>query len=156
MKIINGGTGFSSPMTEQEVKDFLSNSKLNIHLGTLDEKGLPNIHPAWYYFDPSNNSLYVNTARNSKKASNSMKNQNVYFCIDEPNQSYKGVRGRGQVKIQEDISHNIPIAKIMAKYLGSLAHPAAITIMDFVRNGSYVMLEITPSYFSTWDHNKIT
>ena len=34
------------PMTEQEVKDFLSNSKLNIRLGTLDEKGLPNIHPA--------------------------------------------------------------------------------------------------------------
>jgi hypothetical protein len=52
------------PMTEQEVKDFLSNSKLNIRLRTLDEKGLPNIHPAWYYFDSSSSRLDVNTARN--------------------------------------------------------------------------------------------
>ena len=33
-----------------ELKDLLSNSRLDIHLGTLDEKELPNIHPAWYYY----------------------------------------------------------------------------------------------------------
>jgi hypothetical protein len=58
MKIINGGPGFSAPMTVQEVKDFLFTSKLNIHFGTLDENGLPNIHPVWYYVDSSSNRLY--------------------------------------------------------------------------------------------------
>ena len=38
-------------MTEDEVRYFLINSKKNAHISTLDERGEPNIHPTWYYFD---------------------------------------------------------------------------------------------------------
>ena len=47
MRIFNASPGFGAPLTEEEVKGFLTNSKLNVHLGTVDEKGDSNIHPVW-------------------------------------------------------------------------------------------------------------
>ncbi len=49
MKILNARPGFGLPLTEKEIIDFLSNCKLNIHLGTVDDKQEPKIHPIWYY-----------------------------------------------------------------------------------------------------------
>jgi len=145
----------SLPLTEQEIKDFLTNSKLNVHLGTIDEKQEPNIHPAWYYFDSINNKLFIETSKSSKKMSNIKKNNTVYFCIDEPNIPYKGVRGKGDVKIHEDIDYNVPIAeKIITKYLGDLEHPVAKLLLSHIKNGDSAILEITPDYFSTWDNSK--
>ena len=145
----------SLPLTEQEIKDFLTNSKLNVHLGTIDEKQEPNIHPAWYYFDSINNKLFIETSKSSKKMSNIKKNNTIYFCINEPNLPYKGVRGKGDVKIHEDIDYNVPIAeKIMTRYLGDLEHPVAKLLLSHIKNGDSAILEITPDYFSTWDNSK--
>ena len=101
MKILNASPGFGSPMTEDEVRSFLSNSKLNIQLGTVDEKGDPNVHPAWYYF--SNNKIYVETSKGSKKVLNIRRKNTIYFCIDDETVPYKGVRGKGVVRISEDV-----------------------------------------------------
>ena len=38
MKILNANPGVGAPLTEQQTKDFLTTSKLNIHIGTVDEK----------------------------------------------------------------------------------------------------------------------
>ena len=155
MRILNAAPTMSLPLTEQEIKDFLTNSKLNVHLGTIDEKQEPNIHPAWYYFDSINNKLFIETSKSSKKMSNIKKNNTVYFCIDEPNIPYKGVRGKGDVKIHEDIDYNVPIAeKIMTRYLGDLEHPVAKLLLSYIKNGDSAILEITPDYFSTWDNSK--
>ena len=48
LKILEASPGFGGPLNEQETKDFLAAAKLNLHLGTVDEKGDANIHPAWY------------------------------------------------------------------------------------------------------------
>ena len=155
MRILNAAPGMSLPLTEQEIIDFLTNSKLNVHLGTIDEKQEPNIHPTWYYFDSFNNKLFVETSKSSKKMSNIKKNKTVYFCIDEPNLPYKGVRGKGNVKIHEDIDFNMPIAeRIMIRYLGDLEHPMAKQLLSYVKNGDSAILEITPEYYSTWDNSK--
>ena len=61
--------------------------------------------------------------------------------------------GKGKIKIHDDIERNIPIAeKIMVKYLGSLAHPMATALMSSVKDGDSVILEIVPSYYSSWDY----
>lgn len=63
----------------------------------------------------------------------------IYYCVDDPTPPYKGVRGKGRVKIHKDITHNIPIAeKIMVRYLGSLEHPMAKSLMNNVKNGDSV------------------
>jgi general stress protein 26 len=155
LKILNASPGFGAPLSEQETKDFLTTGKLNVHLGTVDEKGHANIHPAWYFYDPSKDKIYVETSKQSKKTYNLRKNENIYFCIDDPKPPYKGVRGKGSVKIHEDINFNVPIAeKIMVRYLGNLENPGAQALLDMQRKGLSVVLEISPKYYSTWDYSK--
>jgi hypothetical protein len=71
--------------------------------------------------------------------------------IDDPHPPFKGVRGKATVKIHEDVSHNIPIAKnFILKSIGSLDHPTAKWLLTQVENGNEVILKITPTYYSTW------
>jgi general stress protein 26 len=126
-----------------------------IHLGTVDEKGHANIHPAWYYYDPFANKLYVQTGKQSKKTYNLRNNEIIYFCIDDQNPPYKGVRGKGSVKIHEDVNFNMPIAeKILIKYLGNLEQPSAEMLLAAQKKGQLVVLEISPIYYSAWDNGK--
>ena len=121
-------------------------------MGTVDKKNQSNIHPVWYYYDSLNDKLYVETSKYSKKLSNLQKDKIVYFCVDEPAPPYKGVRGKGEVKIHVDIEHNVPIAeKIMIKYFGNLEHPMAKFILTLVKEGDSVILEITPKFYSAWN-----
>lgn len=156
MKILNASEpGLGSSMTEEEVRDFLTNSKLFARLGTIDEKEDPNVHPVWYYFD--NGRIYFETGKNSKKVRNIRKRNNIYFCIDETNPPYKGVRGKGTAVISEDISINVPIAeKIIIKYTGSLDNNMAKFLMDTIKRGESVIIEIIPHFYATWDHGKGT
>ncbi len=152
MKIVHASPGFGSMLTEPQTIDFLSNSKLNLLLGTVDRNGEPNVHPVWYLFQDGK--LYIETGKNSKKIQNIRQKNIVYFCIDDENMPYKGVRGKGEARISEDIKSNIPIAeKIMLKYTGSLDNEIAKMLMDGVKEGLSARLEITPKYYSTWDHS---
>ena len=65
MKIVHASPGFGSVLTEEQAIDFLTNSKLNLLLGTIDENGEPNVHPVWYLYD--NGKLYVETSKTAKK-----------------------------------------------------------------------------------------
>jgi uncharacterized pyridoxamine 5'-phosphate oxidase family protein len=155
MKIINASPGFGKSLTEQEIIDFLANNKLNVHLGTIDNKGYPNVHPTWYYFDSTNNKLYVETHKSSKKIDNLREDKNIYFCIDDPSPPVRGVKGRGVCRIHDNVIYNIPIAeKIYTKYLGSMEHPIAQRLISFVKSGDGVILEISPVFFSTWNYGE--
>ena len=154
IKILNASEpGLGSSMTEDEVRDFLFNSKLFARLGTIDEKGDPNVHPVWYYFD--NGRVYFETGKDSKKVRNIRRRNNIYFCIDDTNPPYKGVRGKGTAFISEDISLNVPIAeKIMIKYTGSLDNNMAKFLMNSIKRGESVIIEISLHFYATWDYGK--
>ena len=51
---------------------------------------------------------WVNDKRSRKTENLNAKNV-IYYCVDDPTPPVKGVRGKGRVKIYEDITHNIPI-----------------------------------------------
>jgi general stress protein 26 len=155
LRILNAIPGFGAPLSEQEIKDFLETKVLNVHLGTVDEKGDANIHPAWYYYDVPKEKIYVETGKQSKKIDNLRGKKNIYFCIDDPNPPYKGVRGKGSVKIHEDVNFNVPIVeKMHYRYLGTLEHPISREIIGAVKKGQSVILEISPKYYSSWDYSK--
>ena len=155
MRILNASPGFGVQLDEKEIKTFLTNNKLNLHLGTVDEKQYPNIHPTWYIYDDSKDAIFIETSKHSKKINNLKKNDKIYFCVDDGNPPYKGVRGKGSVRILTKPDTNLPIAeKIMLKYLGSTDHPMAKVLLENVRNGNSVVLEITPKYYSTWDYSR--
>ncbi|MDQ5869822.1 MAG: pyridoxamine 5'-phosphate oxidase family protein [Thermoproteota archaeon] len=156
LKILNASPGFGAPLSEQEIKEFLTSKVLNVHLGTVDDNGHANIHPAWYYYDPSKDKIYVETGKQSKKIENLKRNEIIYFCIDDQNPPYKGVRGKGTVKLYEDINFNVPIAeKIHIRYLGSLENPISRSLLGAMKKGQSIVLEISPKYYSTWDYSKV-
>ena len=49
MKITHASPGIGSALSELQVNEFLTNSKLNLLLGTIDGKNEPNVHPVWYW-----------------------------------------------------------------------------------------------------------
>jgi general stress protein 26 len=154
MKVIQA-IHMPSPVTEAEVERFLD-SKLNIQLATIDEEGFPNIQPIWFHYDRASGKIYVGTQKGTKKVQNIRKDPSkIYFSIDDENYPYKGVKGRGEAKISEDIQKNVAIIeKITRKYLGTFDHPIAKMMLDNARNGTEVVIEIAPKFFSAWDFGK--
>jgi hypothetical protein len=92
----------------------------------------------------------------TKKVQNIYRNPDkIYFSIDEKNFPYRGVKGRGLASISENIDKNIAIIeKINLKYFGTLEHPFAKMLMENAKNGTEIVIEIAPKFFSAWDFGK--
>lgn len=153
MKILQAlPEGMGRIMSEGEVTNFLE-TKTNLHLATVDEKGEPNIQPVWFYHDEEYEKIYLHTSKESKKVHNIRRKPNVYFAVDEDDFPYRCVKGKGTITISEDIARNLPIVeKICIKYLGSLDDTFSKMLLDLARKGATVVLELTPRFYSTWDY----
>ena len=77
MKIINV-QAVSETMTEEETKNFLANNANNLlmRVGTIDEKGEPNVTVTAFYFDEPSEKFFVVTQKDSKKVLH-LKNRNI-------------------------------------------------------------------------------
>src|SRR5215204_4576560 len=129
MRIINA-TYEIPGMTKEEAERFLE-SKLNLQIATIDEKGEPNIQPVWFYYDKGQGKLLITTSKLAKKTQNLRRKPTVYFSIDDENYGEnlppKGVKGKGIATIVEEDP----------------------------KNGEIVLVEISPKFFSTWDYGKM-
>jgi nitroimidazol reductase NimA-like FMN-containing flavoprotein (pyridoxamine 5'-phosphate oxidase superfamily) len=153
MKIISAI--ISSPsMSKEEVDTFLE-KKLNLQIGTIDDKGDPNIHPVWFNYDKDREKFLIITPIATKKIKNLLNKPNVYFSVDDTNFPYKGVKGKGTATVVEDPVRTVPeTKKIYMKYLGTLDHPIPRMILESVQKGNHVIVEIDPKYYSTWDFSQ--
>ena len=138
-------------MSKEEVDTFLE-KKLNLQIGTIDDKGDPNIHPVWFNYDKDREKFLIITPIATKKIKNLLNKPNVYFSVDDTNFPYKGVKGKGIATVVEDPVRTVPeTKKIYMKYLGTLNHPIPRMILESVQKGNHVIVEIDPKYYSTWD-----
>jgi general stress protein 26 len=155
LKVIQAIPGMPKPVTESEVNNFLQR-KLNIQIASIDDEGYPIIQPTWFLYDNDSGKLYTGTSKMTRKVQNIQRNPDkIYFSIDDENFPYQGVKGRATATISEDIQKNLSVVeKINLKYLGTLEHPLAKMLMENTRNGSQVVIEITPKFFSAWDFGK--
>jgi general stress protein 26 len=80
-------------MGKEEVDTFLER-RLNLQLGTIDEKGDPNIQPVWFDYDKDREKLLIITPKIAKKVENIKAKPGVYFSIDDENFPYKGSRAK--------------------------------------------------------------
>jgi nitroimidazol reductase NimA-like FMN-containing flavoprotein (pyridoxamine 5'-phosphate oxidase superfamily) len=140
-------------MDQPEIDAFLASSKTPLRLGTTNSKGEPNIHPVWYQYVI--NKLYFMSYKDAVKVRNLKHNKTVYFSVDTDAMPNTGVKGKGTAIIVKDTGKALSLSeKIVAKYLGDLNSSMAKSMIDEVREGSEVLVEITPHYFSTWDYTK--
>lgn len=136
-----------------EAEDFLAKQKTPMRLGTVDRDGDPQIHPVWYHF--ASGRLYLMSDKNVRKIQNIRRKNNVYFSIDTDATPNKGVKGKGTASIVTDSSKMITIAeKIVTKYLGDSKVGYGKGLMESVKNGEEVVVEIIPMYYSVWDYSK--
>jgi nitroimidazol reductase NimA-like FMN-containing flavoprotein (pyridoxamine 5'-phosphate oxidase superfamily) len=139
-------------MKEHQVRNFLVRSKSTLILGTTDAYGTPMIHPVWYYFDSAKTKLYFYTGPSLRKAANIRRRSQVYFDVDSDKWPYKGVKGKGRARLVTSKRESLLcVAKILEKYVKK-GNPLIKTALERVRNGGYVVFEITPSYFTSWDY----
>ena len=141
-------------MSKEEVDTFLE-KKLNLQIGTIDDKGDPNIHPVWFNYDKDREKFLIITPIATKKIKNLLNKPNVYFSVDDTNFPYKGVKGKGTATVVEDPVRTVPeTKKIYMKYLRTLDHPIPRMILESVQKGNHVIVEIDPKYYSTWDFSQ--
>ena len=141
-------------MSKEEVDTFLE-KRLNLQIGTIDDKGDPNIHPVWFNYDKDREKFLIITPIATKKIKNLLNKPNVYFSVDDTNFPYKGVKGKGTATVVEDPVRTVPeTKKIYMKYLGTLDHPIPRMILESVQKGNHVIVEIDPKYYSTWDFSQ--
>jgi hypothetical protein len=50
---------FGKSLTAEEINELLTNRKPNLHLGTINDNGYPNIYPVCYYLDSSKKKIYI-------------------------------------------------------------------------------------------------
>lgn len=154
VRIINADPEMGTSMKEDEVKDYMTKRTI-LHIGIVDNKGESNVAPVGYYFVSDSNKIYITTHKNSKKVRNLSNKKMISFYVDDPNPPYKGVRGKGEVRVHEEINHNRLIAeKLLMRSLGSLEHPTSKWLLGEIEKGNDVVLEVSPLYYSTWDYGK--
>jgi nitroimidazol reductase NimA-like FMN-containing flavoprotein (pyridoxamine 5'-phosphate oxidase superfamily) len=142
-------------MSEAEARKFLTQSRSTLLLGTTNADGTPMIHPVWYYFDSTRTRLYFYTEPALKKTTNVKERSEVYFDVDSDKWPYMGVKGRGKARILPDKREALSFCgKILAKYIKK-GHPWARSVLEKIKGGGYIVIEITPAYFTTWDYAKV-
>ena len=152
MKTFEGEKG--NGMSESQARRFLTQSRSTLILGTTDADGSPMIHPVWYYFDTAKTKLYFYTEPALKKAANIKGRDQVYFDVDSDRWPYKGVKGKGRARKIASKDKALSLAsKILAKYVKS--RPMTNSVLEKVKAGGYVIFEITPAYFTSWDYGKL-
>ncbi len=101
------------------------------------------------------NKLYFMSYKDAVKVRNLKHNKTVYFSVDTDAMPNTGVKGKGTALIVKEAGKTVSLSeKIVAKYLGDLKSSMAKSLVDEVRKGSEVLVEITPHFFSTWDYTK--
>ncbi len=137
-------------MDESEIRKFLQDGSIPLRLAMIEKDGDPVIYPVWFHFEDDR--IYFFTGKNSRKVGNLSRSNRVYFCIDSEGQPYKGVKGKASVAIVTQVEKAQGIAgNIIKKYLGNLNSSYAKTMIDGVKSGKEIVVELDPVYYSTWD-----
>ena len=79
------------------------------------------------------------------------------FVWTKPVYHIKELEVKGTAIISEDINKNLPIVeKLMLKYTGSLDNNMAQFLLDSLKRGESVIIEIIPHFYATWDNSQGT
>lgn len=152
MKIINGVPEISPLLSKAEISDFLCSGRMNLFLVTKNIQNQSDVHPVWYIYE--NDRFYFATEKISKKSKNIQKNDFVSFSVASECEPYMGLNGKGAAKILESSKNTLLAKKIVSKYMDDLGNKLAKEIFDEIENGTEVIIEIIPEYFSAWSYKR--
>jgi nitroimidazol reductase NimA-like FMN-containing flavoprotein (pyridoxamine 5'-phosphate oxidase superfamily) len=124
-------------------------------LGTTNPDDSPLINPVWYYFDTVKTKLYFYTEPDLKKTKNIRDRNIVYFDVDDEKWPYKGVKGKGRARILTAKNQALAVGKkILTRYVRK-GLPLFNYAFEKMKSEEYIIIEITPTYFTSWDFGKL-
>jgi PPOX class probable F420-dependent enzyme len=109
--------GMAQKMTEDQWRAFVSQSTRTGKLSTVRADGSPHIAPIWFLLDGDD--LVFNTAAESVKGRNLVRDGRVALCVDDDRPPFAFVVIRGQARIVEELDEIRHWAsRIAARYMG--------------------------------------
>ncbi|MBV8495064.1 MAG: PPOX class F420-dependent oxidoreductase [Alphaproteobacteria bacterium] len=101
--------------------DLLEQKKAFANLATIMRDGSPQVTPVW--FDYTGGMIRVNTAKGRVKARNLREGAPVALSILDPDNPYRYIQIRGQVKRVSEQGASEHIDSLAKKYLGKDKYP---------------------------------
>jgi pyridoxamine 5'-phosphate oxidase-like protein len=140
-------------LSEDEVMALLR-EPLVLHLGVVDDKGWPLVHPVWHVFEDGVFRLGV--TKTSVKARRLRAEPRAYFTVDTGSGpgGTRGVRGRASVRVVDgDVGLAVDLTrKQLLKYMGTDAGPLAEELLTWAREGNTSVVELTPLRFAAFSY----
>ena len=129
----------------------MANGKIPMRMATIGGDGSPVIYPVWYHY--AKDRLHLFSRKNARKMEDIVRNNTVYFSIDTETFPNKGVKGKSTAKMISDPSEGVPVVeRMLEKYLGDTKSSYPKAMIESVRKGSAVVVEIRPHYYTVWDY----
>jgi PPOX class probable F420-dependent enzyme len=121
----------------EQYLDLLQHKKAFANLATKMPDGSPQVTPVW--FDYTNGTIRVNTAKGRVKARNMPEGAAVALAIMDPENPYRFIQIRGRVKRVTATGADDHINALTKKYLGQDKYPYAQA------NETRLIFEIEPT-----------
>jgi PPOX class probable F420-dependent enzyme len=142
------GSGFKlgkgRGMTPEELRSFLTETKIFVKVGTFGEDDWPNVNPAWYEYDGEY--FWLVTKELAGFCRNMRRDPRVTLCIDNPVTPYKRVIVRGHAEFVD--GDWVELARRMVlRYLG----PEGMDYFEATLDLPRVLVRIKPERISSWD-----
>lgn len=130
------------------IDQYLHNSIIPIRLACINSVNWPITISLWYVY--MDNKIFCATQRSAKIVEYLSKNTKCGFEIASDNPPYKGVRGYGNVKLDDDRGKEI-LDIIIKKYLKDTNSSLAKFLIS--RNENEVAIEIQPVNMFSYDYS---
>ena len=111
------GIEIKGPWKQQQIEDYLSDSRLPVRLGCVGGDGFPRVVSLWYQYREG--ALYCVTHRDSPLVSLLTNEPRVGFEVSPNEPPYLGVRGQGVVEMTP-LEQREMLEALLSNYLGGL------------------------------------
>ncbi|MDH3766513.1 MAG: hypothetical protein OER82_12005 [Nitrosopumilus sp.] len=136
-------------LDNQKIDKFIPDIKIPIRIAFMESADLPAVISLWYVCN--DDKIYCATQKTAKIVSYLQKNPPCGFEIAADKPPYKGIRGKGTVRILNETGAYV-LDLLIDKYLGEKES----TLSKFLRNNSKmeVAIEITPQKIFHYDYSE--
>ena len=141
------GIEIKGPWKQQQIEDYLSDSRLPVRLGCVGGDGFPRVVSLWYQYREG--ALYCVTHRDSPLVSLLSNEPRVGFEVSPNEPPYLGVRGQGVVEMTP-LQQREMLEALLSNYLGGLESKLAQWLLS--RSEQEILITIQPRRFFSWDY----
>ena len=131
-------------LTADELRAFLTETRIFAKVGTVGEDGWPNVNPAWYEYDGT--AFWLVTKELAGFCRNLRRDPRVTLCIDNPETPYRRVLVRGRAEFV-DGDWVEPTRRMVLRYLG----PQGMAYFEATLDLPRVLVRIRPERVTSWN-----